>query len=700
MSTEPTQAKKTRSPRSTAEKTEVKAAKSPRSPKKSEKKVPKETAKKLKKSPVPRKRATKKKIEPEESENQVENAVDDVVKTSAEKSVRRRKTKAEKTNETDAAPVSESSKESDTKLATSKEEKVEVAKKPKKANSKSNVCTMEKSGIGINMPRVKKVLTYVALNNEEYLTKEEIDKFYGKRRLPKPTSANDANAMMSPAITQKPLELLDPQYLVVLNRAREHHENNLLSKYESDYLKKYSDDKRAQYNEELKAAKSETKSQHEKFNKEFENKQNPHVFVAKEFNLKFDGHFYDEYNNYKQKILENSLRSEYEQRVVTEMKNKQPERYKEYLERKNTSILQVKEANNELLKNDSTLSKAELPVFDLQAFNTTFDATFYNNLTTFKSKSNPWSEAKDMVGKLCIRVSLTTRVFLAAFLDQIVLQYVTNAIFNCAKNNQRNIGIVHAFQKDADFDRVVPLDKFVRTLDTYKIAQEFIAAKLEKKNSAKKAKDYFPKYINGDKENPVHVSAFDSYINDICKWARKSMADSQRGSNDALAEQYASLHVSNPFKRFCSYIVHETIVRIGCALKIPVNSTQTKTISKTLIEDSIKQLHAFCGISYTPIYNNMITAIAKYKKHTQEKRLKGKQTKAAAATGVSTAVTGSVETKTSEASSSVVSSATTTTTSTRIVESAKAVETEEETEEETEDEEESEDESEDEEEEE
>lgn len=286
--------------------------------------------------------------------------------------------------------------------------------------------------------------------------------------------------------------------------------------------------------------------------------------------------------------------------------------------------------------------------FNLEAFNRKFNPKFYDNFEAYckendsfaidrevidkksgasKKRYNQWTRANTLINKMCIRLSGGVRDYAACFLDIIVKQLVTNAITNCIAEKHKNLQLKHAMSATEDFDKIMPLDKFLRTLTGYSLAQEWVDACIQIRERTKELRRQLRKgEIEGDTvevnippyPDPKYSENFEGYVDDICRSVRLSMAAKQEAQTDQ--EKYYNIKISKNFKRFCSIVIYETILRIGKHLKCAINLKNVKTVNAALMENTIEQLCNICGIDYAPIKEDMDTRLAKYKEWCKERK--------------------------------------------------------------------------------
>jgi hypothetical protein len=279
--------------------------------------------------------------------------------------------------------------------------------------------------------------------------------------------------------------------------------------------------------------------------------------------------------------------------------------------------------------------------FNLHAFNVSYDKKFYDGFAAYcvendsymlgrkfidnktkesYEKYNQWTRATALVNKLCTRLSSETRNILAAYLDNLVIQYASNGIYNCIQEGRSIVQLRHALTPNEGFDERVPLDAFARTLSNYQLALNWLDNCREIREDARRMKEKgdevqvdMPEY-----PNPDYDEDFDGYAVDICRSVRISMAESQTVA--AVKKQYLDASISSDFKRFCSFLIYEAILRVGAVLKSEVALGNVKTVSEKLMYHALRQIHNSCGIDFESVQKDLEERLKKFDKWREERR--------------------------------------------------------------------------------
>lgn len=267
--------------------------------------------------------------------------------------------------------------------------------------------------------------------------------------------------------------------------------------------------------------------------------------------------------------------------------------------------------------------------FNLTAFNQSFDANFYDGLEQYVAdndsyvvgeKYNQWTRASALVNKLTIRLSGNTRYIVAAFLDRIVEQYAYNGIHNCLLEGRHIIKPRHALTQTEGFDTRVPLDCFVKTFRNYGIGLNWIEA-------CKEVREEVTKFKNEGKEVEFELpdypdmgydAKFDEYVGEICRSVRMRLASQE--DDEEKRNSYLNTSVSKTFKRFCSDIVFEAILRIGTILRCSLQRANVKTVSDSMVRYAIEQIHNVCGMDFETVSNVISERLERFSEYRQKRK--------------------------------------------------------------------------------
>lgn len=310
-------------------------------------------------------------------------------------------------------------------------------------------------------------------------------------------------------------------------------------------------------------------------------------------------------------VHENAVREGYERKTLGAM---DADTRNAYLDLRKEAHAKINAAN--LAITDDT----EPTVFDLHTFNTEYDSKFYDGYAEYAKVNdsyvigknyNQWSLASALVNKLSTRLSGNTRYIVAAFLDRIVEQYAHNGIHNCLLEGLHIVKLRHALTMSDGFNARVPLDAFVKTFKNYDNALNWID---ECRNVRDKVRELRAERKDVDFVMPsypvVLVDAdFDNYVGEICRSVRMRLSESQPADSK---NNYLDTSVSREFKKFCSYIIYEAILRIGAILRTTVTRDSVKTVSDTMVHYALEQIHNVCGLDFAPASKIMNARLAKY----------------------------------------------------------------------------------------
>jgi hypothetical protein len=95
------------------------------------------------------------------------------------------------------------------------------------------------------------------------------------------------------------------------------------------------------------------------------------------------------------------------------------------------------------------------------------------------------------------------------------------------------------------------------------------------------------------------------------------LANKQTDADNKL--KYHNIKISENFKKFCSILIYEAILRIGEHLKEVVALKSVKTVNETLINHSLQQLCNICGVDFAPIKADMQVRLDKFEVYSAER---------------------------------------------------------------------------------
>jgi hypothetical protein len=142
-------------------------------------------------------------------------------------------------------------------------------------------------------------------------------------------------------------------------------------------------------------------------------------------------------------------------------------------------------------------------------------------------------------------------------------------------------------------------------------------------------------------EGHAYGRVFYGYISEICRYVKLNFVNNCSEEEKTL---YLETSISKEFKHFCSFIVNETIFRIGNMLKKYVKQQGVKTISDSMVSFILEQIHVACGIDYEQTEQQMNKQLEKFNVWKEEKKTLKQKKFQTAATATAAATTATVET--------------------------------------------------------
>ena len=298
-----------------------------------------------------------------------------------------------------------------------------------------------------------------------------------------------------------------------------------------------------------------------------------------------------------------------------------------------------------------------LSEFDLDAFNRSYDAKFYDAYAIKKKADeaactdDEWKRAVDRVTKLKNRFSTNSRVFLSAFVEYLVKQLTLNGTIQCVAENKKIIQLSHILDTaHTDNNERFSLYPLIVNLDTFKQAkqhlhslnnqpaddeededpnaeektvEENVAAKAEKKKAAKCTDLFALDGLSLEKQYQ-----FRYYIAEACRETRMDLAKSEKDAWGNPMNIYNYTSVSKVFKNFCSTLVCEFLIRIGTMLKKEIETRGIKTVNDTIVGTVISHYHTVCGVPEGPTLQFIREVTTKYYGYVSDRQERRKKEKA------------------------------------------------------------------------
>lgn len=270
-------------------------------------------------------------------------------------------------------------------------------------------------------------------------------------------------------------------------------------------------------------------------------------------------------------------------------------------------------------------------VFDIESFNLSYDAKFYEQYESDKKEptTDEWRTAIDKVTKLKNRFSTNSRVYLSALVEYLIKQLATNGTVCCVADKKKIIQLSHILDTSKDgFAERFPLYPMIVNLDTFKQAQKYIKDQAEeKKEPSEQESKTNTKNVDVFKINDLDLDKqyqFRYYIGESCREVRMDLANENK-SEESDVYNYTS--VSKLFKNFCSSLICEFLMRIGSMLEKEINTRGIKTVNDTVIKTVISHYHIVCGVPETDTVEFIKNSTEKYYSYVSDRQQKRKDAK-------------------------------------------------------------------------
>ena len=284
-----------------------------------------------------------------------------------------------------------------------------------------------------------------------------------------------------------------------------------------------------------------------------------------------------------------------------------------------------------------------VPAFDVEAFNTLYNAEFYKDCLhpTPQSDSDVWKTSIDKVNKLKNRFSTNSRVFISAFIENVIKQLVLNGTMCCVADKKKIIQLSHILDTSNEgFNERFPLYPLIANLDTFKQAREYLNKSQSNKVSESadvvdKSEPELVKHVH-DKDTDIFkldgVSLdvqyqFRYYIAEICREIRMNLATTEVDADGKHMDVYNYTSVSKVFKNFCSTLICEFLIRIGKMLLTEIKAHGIKTVNDSIVSTIISHYHIICGVDKTNTVAFIQDVTSKYYTYVSDRHQKRKDVK-------------------------------------------------------------------------
>lgn len=304
-----------------------------------------------------------------------------------------------------------------------------------------------------------------------------------------------------------------------------------------------------------------------------------------------------------------------------------------------------KEAKEEFERRMRTVPEFRRDVFDIEAFNTSYDEDFYKDFTPSEpdEKATQWSVALGHLSKFRVRFSANSKVQLSAFMELLLKQLALNGTHNCIKSGKKIIKLNHALTMTDGTEAHFPLMHLVATTEAYRAWQrrmvrlaERAAAKAERAALRKKqGDDYESESDEEDEEEEEETEEegrlnFRFYVSEICREVRMSLASGELTVQDDPTEDlesYNLTNVSREFKDFCNSLIFEVVEIIGRMILTEINTRGVKTLNDGIMKTVLEHLHSAYGLDFVETLEFIESTTDRYNSYVQARRVERKEKK-------------------------------------------------------------------------
>ena len=239
----------------------------------------------------------------------------------------------------------------------------------------------------------------------------------------------------------------------------------------------------------------------------------------------------------------------------------------------------------------------ERGVFDVEAFNVSYDTNFYAEFKESQTVDDDWQKALNHLSKLRVRFSANSKILLSSFIELLLRQLAVNGTYNCIQSKKKIIKLSHALQTNPKTSGYFPLFSIVSNTQTYRKFKEY-----ETKESSDDEEDDVEETEEvPDEEEDSSRPNFRFYVSEICRDVRMKLATKVLSVDDDSTEDkevYNLTNVSRDFKDFCNSLIFETVTILGRMILTEINTRGVKTLNDVIMKTVIEHLHSAYGMDF------------------------------------------------------------------------------------------------------
>jgi hypothetical protein len=253
-------------------------------------------------------------------------------------------------------------------------------------------------------------------------------------------------------------------------------------------------------------------------------------------------------------------------------------------------------------------------VFDLRAFNLSFNKKFYSELdektdlpSDTDSKGNKLDEYKrvlSVLGKLKTRISYDCKLYATAFVEATLNTFLHNTIKSCVDgHSKKTVGMAHTEGADS----------LIRSLSAYSHwcaldAQQKEQISQGRKNKAEKTDKDADSEASSDlvvDDDDQRKFAFKIYVEKMFAYCKSEFFNK--------TDKYVGVSLSRNLRCFCSDAIVELLSRFGTMIREETGKGSVKTVSRDMVIRIAHHIYVAHGLDFTATRSFMETAVPRFR---------------------------------------------------------------------------------------
>lgn len=259
----------------------------------------------------------------------------------------------------------------------------------------------------------------------------------------------------------------------------------------------------------------------------------------------------------------------------------------------------------------------ERGVFDVEAFNLSYDKKFYKDFKEPVTTDDEWQKALSHLSKLRVRFSANSKILLSSFIELLLRQLAVNGTYNCIQNKKKIIKLSHALKTNPKTTGHFPLFSLVSNTQTYRKFKETEVKESEDDEEVEEVDEVSE--VDDDPSRPN----FRFYVSEICRDVRMKLAASELSVADDSTEDkevYNLTNVSRDFKDFCNSLIFETVTILGRMILTEINTRGVKTLNDVIMKTVLEHLHSAYGMDFKTSLAFIETSTKQYNSFVKNRR--------------------------------------------------------------------------------